>query len=130
MNQRSENQVFEYTYSASRQEEVEAIRKKYLPESAPTTQDKLKELRALDQKVTGIATAWALVCGVLSALILGLGMSLVIVWAQILFGILIGVCGIAGVIVTYPLYHYILKKEREKAAPRILKLTEDLSQEA
>ncbi len=129
MNPRSEKQVFEYTYSASRQEEVEAIRKKYLPDSAPTTQDKLEELRALDKKVTDIATIWALVCGILSTLILGFGMSLVMVFTQIFLGILIGVCGIVGVIVAYPLHQYILKKEREKATPRILKLTEELSDE-
>ena len=38
-----EHDSFEYTYSAERQQEVEAIRKKYLPRE----EDKMEQLRAL-----------------------------------------------------------------------------------
>jgi hypothetical protein len=41
----------------------------------------------------------------------------------------IGVIGIAVLVAAYPLYMYITKKQREKIAPEILKLTEELSQE-
>ena len=41
-------------------------------------------------------------------------------------GILIGVIGMAVLGMAYPLYQRILKKEREKAAPEILRLTEEL----
>ena len=40
------SQNFEYTYSAKQQEEVEAIRKKYLPKE----EDKMETLRKLDRK--------------------------------------------------------------------------------
>ena len=40
---------------------------------------------------------------------------------------LLGVFGIAAVAVAYPVYSRITKKEREKLAPQILKLTEELS---
>ena len=41
-------------------------------------------------------------------------------------GIIIGVIGIALVCVNYPVYIYVLKKEREKIAPEIIKLSDEL----
>ena len=51
------------------------------------------------------------------------------VWMDILFfpGILIGILGIAAIAFAYPLYIHVTKKEREKLAPQVLKLVEELS---
>ncbi len=121
---------FSYSYSASQQDEIRAIRKKYLENAQATVEDKMIELRALDKKVSDVATVWAMVVGVISTLVLGVGMCLVLVWMHLVWGIMVGTVGIAGVIVAYPLYQYILQKERVKVAPRILQLTEELSDEA
>jgi hypothetical protein len=43
-----------------------------------------------------------------------------------LLGVIIGVVGIVLVCVAYPLYNRVLKKEREKIAPEILRLTDEL----
>lgn len=120
-----EQEVFEYTYSASQQSEVQKIREKYLPKEVT----KLDQLRALDAGVTRRATAVSLIHGVLYALVLGLGMSCCMVWAGSLFlpGIVIGCIGIAGVAATYPIYNLIVKQDREKIAPEILRLTEELA---
>ena len=50
------------------------------------------------------------------------------VWGDILFipGIIIGLVGIVGVSLAYPAYTFVLKKEREKIAPEILLLTDEL----
>ena len=45
-----------------------------------------------------------------------------------LIGVLIGIVGMIGVILAYPLYRRIIEKERKKIAPQILKLTDELSQ--
>ena len=121
----AEKEIFEYTYSASQQNEVRKIREKYLPRE--TT--KLDQLRALDAGATKRGTAVSLVHGVLYALILGLGMSCCMVWAGSLFlpGIVIGCIGLAGVAATYPIYNRIVKQDREKIAPEILRLTEELT---
>ncbi len=129
-NHSAESAQFSYSYSASQQDEIRAIRKKYLQNSKPTVEDKMAELRALDKKVTDVATVWAMVVGVLFTLVLGVGMCLALVWMHLVWGIIVGSIGIAGVIVAYPLYQYVLQKERAKAAPRILQLTEELSDEA
>ena len=43
-----------------------------------------------------------------------------------LFGIIIGIVGIVLVSLAYPLYNRIVKKEREKIAPEIIRLTDEL----
>ena len=67
-----ENNSFEYTYSAERQQEIEAIRKKYLPKE----EDKMEQLRRLHSIPTQKAQAASIAIGVLGTLILGTGMSL------------------------------------------------------
>ena len=121
----AEKEIFEYTYSASRQSEVRKIREKYLPREMT----KLDQLRALDAGVTKRGTAVSLMHGVLYSLILGLGMSCCLVWAGRLFvpGIVIGCVGLAGVAATYPIYNRIVKQDRERIAPEILRLTEELA---
>ena len=41
-------------------------------------------------------------------------------------GILIGIIGMAVLGAAYPIYNHVLKKEREKAAPEIMRLTDEL----
>ena len=120
----AEKEIFEYTYSAPQQNEVQKIREKYLPKEVT----KLDQLRALDAGVTKRGTAVSLVHGILYALVLGLGMSCCMVWADKLFlpGVLIGCIGLAGVAATYPIYNRIVKQDRERIAPEILRLTEEL----
>ena len=98
------NKTFSYTYSASQQEEIKKIRDKY---TAPTqTEDKMEQLRRLDKSVTKPGTVVSLIIGVISALILGIGMCCTMVWGGDLFiiGIIIGVFGMIGVICAYPVY--------------------------
>lgn len=120
----TEKEVFEYTYSAPQQREVRKIREKYLPREVT----KLDQLRALDAAVTRRGTAVSLVHGILCVLILGLGMSCCLVWADTWFvpGILIGCAGLAGIAATYPIYSRIVKQDREKIGPEILRLSEEL----
>lgn len=121
----AEREIFEYTYSAPQQSEVQKIREKYLPKEMT----KLDQLRALDAGVTKRGTAVSLVHGIMYSLILGLGMSCCMVWAGDLFlpGIVIGCIGLAGVAATYPIYTHIVKRDREKITPEILRLTEELA---
>lgn len=121
----NKKETFEYTYSARQQEEIEEIRKKYLPQE----ESKMEQLRRLDQSVTKKGTMISIVIGIVGALILGVGMCCTLVWADQWFipGIIVGLIGIAIVAAAYPAYTYITKKEREKLAPQILKLIEELS---
>lgn len=115
---------FHYTYSAPQQEEIRRIRAKY----SPREEDKMETLRRLDQSATQKGTAVSLAVGILSTLILGVGMCCCMVWggAWFLPGLLLGLLGIAGVIAAWPLYQRITAKERQRLAPEILRLTDEL----
>ena len=123
---RNQENTFAYTYSAKRKEEIEAIRKKYLPQE----EDKMDLLRKLDKSVERPGSVAALILGVVGALIMGLGMSCVMVFQGAYFipGILIGIVGIALIVAAYPVYKRITARERERIAPQILALTEELSE--
>ncbi len=123
------NQSFEYTYSAKRQQEIEAIRKKYLPKE----EDKMEQLRKLHYSATQKAQAVSIAVGVIGSLILGTGMSLCMTELGIalgmfalFFGSLIGLVGLVIIALAYPLYNRILHKERTRIAPEILRLTDEL----
>ena len=119
-----DNNKFEYTYSAKRQEEVEAIRKKYMPKE----ESNLEKLRKLDRSAERPGTVLALVLGIFGTLIMGIGMSCCMVWAVNLFipGIIIGVIGMILIGLAYPAYKYVTKKRREKIAPQIIALSEEI----
>ncbi len=119
-----DKETFNYTYSAKQQEEIKNIRKKYIPQE----EDKMELLRRLDNGVTQKATAESLALGIIGTLLLGLGMSLAMVWTGKWFipGIIIGVVGIAVISFAYPLYKRVAQKEREKIAPEIIRLTDEL----
>jgi len=124
-----ENNSFEYTYSAERQQEIEAIRKKYLPKE----EDKMEQLRRLHSIPTGKAQSASIAIGVLGTLILGTGMSLCMTdlgaalgHLAMVIGILVGVLGLVMVALAYPIYNTVLQKERRRIAPEILRLSEEL----
>ncbi|MBE6779017.1 MAG: hypothetical protein E7541_06495 [Ruminococcaceae bacterium] len=129
-----EKETFHYTYSAKEQEEIKAIRKKYVASEQP--EDKMAQLRRLDAAVTQKATIVSLVFGIIGALILGMGMSLAMteightiglsVGVATVMGGLIGVVGIVLVCAAYPIYNRLLIKARQKIAPEIIRLTDEL----
>lgn len=121
----SENQEsFHYTYSAKQQEEIRQIRDKYIPEE----KSKIEQLRRLDESVAKPGTAAALLVGTISMLLFGVGMSWSMVWTEHFFvpGIIVGLLGIMGMFTAYPLYAHITKKQREKLAPEIIRLADEL----
>lgn len=128
----NEKETFTFTYSAREQEEIKNIRKKYVvPE-----EDKMEQLRKLDASVTQKATIAALVPGIIGVLMLGVGMSLAMSDLSemlglyrdmgMVIGIIIGVVGIILLSCAYPVYNREIKKEREKIAPEIIRLTDEL----
>ena len=124
---------FSYTYSASQQTEIKRIREKYAP--PVEAEDKMETLRRLDAKVTSKATTAALTVGIIGTLIMGTGMSLIMTelgnllgsfFLAVIVGLSLGVAGILLVCLAYPGYNRALQKGREKAAPEIFRLTEEL----
>ena len=119
-----QNNSFQYTYSAKEQARIKEIRSKYVPRE----ESKMEQLQRLDASVTQTATARAIAGGVIGALSLGLGMCCCMVGSGAWFvpGIGIGLAGMAVLGAAYPLYNRTLKKERERIAPQIIRLTDEL----
>lgn len=120
----NDKKKFSYTYSAKEQEELIRIRNKYLPEK----DDKMENLRKLDQSVYKKATIYSLISGIVGVLVMGMGMCCTMVWEDKMFipGVIIGLIGIILVSLAYPVYNRILKNERKKIAPEIIRLTDEL----
>ncbi len=127
-----EKDTFNYTYSAKEQEEIKTIRKKYV--TPEVTEDKMAQLRRLDAAVTQKATTASLALGIIGALIMGIGMSLIMTdigkmlgtTLAMVIGVGVGIVGIILASAAYPVYNRTLKKEREKIAPEIIRLSDEL----
>ena len=122
-------EAFSFTYSAAQQAEVERIRKKYVQ----LQQTKMEQLRKLDQSASRKAQAWAITLGTIGALVMGCGMSLVMTELgsrigelAMVIGIVVGIVGMILVALAYPVYNRILSRERQRIAPEILRLSDEL----
>ncbi len=120
---------FNFIYSAAQQQEVEEIRKKYLPQE----EDRMEQLRRLHAIPSQKAQAGSIAVGVIGTLILGTGMSLFMTdlgaalgMFSMVLGIMAGIAGMLLIALAYPVYNRVLKQERRKIAPEILKLTDEL----
>ena len=123
---------FKFTYSAKEQEEIRRIRQKYIVQE----EDRMTRLRKLDEKATSKATMMSLIFGIIGALVMGTGMSLIMTdlagilgmtaVACMIVGVIVGFVGMFLVAMAYPVYKKVLKTEHEKIAPEMLRLSEEL----
>lgn len=117
--------TFSYTYSASANQEVLNIRKKYLPQQ----EDKLEELKRIDRLVQTSGVTEALCAGIGGALIFGLGMCLAmeVIGSMVWLGVILGLTGAAGMMAALPVYRRGFHRAKARYAPRILELTDELT---
>lgn len=109
---------------------VQKIRTQYT-EKEHTQLDELKEL---DSKVKRPANVFAYIFGIISAIVMGSGMSLVMtdigiqlgMTESVVPGIVIGVIGMAIAILNYPIYKSILSSRKKKYAEKIIALSDKL----
>lgn len=103
-------------------------------EYAPKDTSKVVALRKLDAKAKLPATVFTYTLGVIASLILGVGMFLSMkvigsgTTAMFVLGIILGVIGIAGVSVNYPIYKMLLAKGKQKYAFEIMELAKEISE--
>ena len=116
--------TFEYNYSAKRAREVEAIRRKY----EEPAEDKFEQLKALDRKAERRGQILSIAIGIIGTLVLGTGMSMVMVGQVSYFipGIVIGIAGAVAISAAYPVYKKVTKKDRDKVAGQVLALAKQI----
>ena len=108
---------------------AESIAKEY----APKDTSKILALRKLDAKAKRPATVFTYAWGIISSLVLGIGMclSMQVIGngiAGMAIGIVIGIVGLIGCGVNYPLYKKILEISKKKYAYDIVKLAREISE--
>lgn len=132
MNQNNDNKEFIYTYSAKDNAEIERIRQKYRTDEQDSLQQRIYRL---DASVQGRASAVAIAIGVIGSLIMGMGMSAIMTeWGEHLglgvysvpVGIAVGLMGMAIAALAYPAYRAVYKHRKNKIAPLILRLADQL----
>ena len=127
-NMDNKNETFTYTYTAKKQydvEEVKKIREKYIDRE----ENKMETLRRLDRNVEKSGTIISLIVGILSSLLLGTGMACIIEWTDYFaIGLAVGIVGIIGALLAFPIYKIVTKRQREKIMPQIMQLSDELMQ--
>jgi len=107
---------------------AESIAKDY----APKESSKLVALKKLDNKAKLPSTIFTYTCGIISTLVFGTGMCLAMqvigggVGGMIL-GIIVGIVGLIGCCVNYPIYKKMLEKGKSKYAYEIVKLAKEIA---
>lgn len=102
-------------------------------EYAPKDTSKVVALRKLDKKAKMPATVFTYTLGIVSALVLGIGMCLGMKvigsgsTASFVSGIIIGIIGMIGMGVNLPLYRKLLEKGKQKYAFEIIQLAKEIS---
>ena len=95
---------------------------------------KVIALKKLDRKVKSTANIFAYTNGVIMSLVLGIGMclSMDVIGNGNFFilGIVIGILGIIGVSINYPLYKKILTKSKDKYSYDVIKLANEIVEES
>ena len=88
----------------------------------------MDRLRYLNAKVYNSATCIALIIGIVGCLIFGLGMAMVLEWNLLFWGIAVSVLGGIPMIGAYPLYQWILNRNKRKYGEEILQLCDEVIQ--
>lgn len=109
---------------------AEAIANEYAPKKA----SKVVALKKLDRKAKSPANIFAFSFGVMMSLVLGTGMCLSMKvigdgsTAMMIVGIIVGIVGILGVSINYPIYRKLLESGKKKYAFEIMELAKEISE--
>lgn len=131
---RTENKMMDRKVETMNTDKIfaESIAKEY----AQKNTSKIIALKKLDWKAKSTATLFTYSFGVIMALVLGIGMclSMKVIGngsnAMMTAGIVIGVIGIIGVSINYPIYKKLLDSGKKKYAFEIIELAKEISEAA
>ncbi len=104
-------------------------------EYAPKDTSKVVALRKLDAKAKLPATVFTYTLGIVAALVFGVGMCLAMgqigsgTTGSLVLGVIIGVIGMVGMGVNYPIYQKLLANGKQKYAYEIMELAKEISEQ-
>ena len=109
---------------------AESIAREY----APKDNSKIIALKKLDNRAKLPATILTYSWGIVSALVFGTGMCLTMQvigsgMAGLVLGVVVGIIGLVGCGVNYPIYKKMLEKGKSKYAYEIVQLAREIADE-
>ena len=103
-------------------------------EYAPKDTSKVVALRKLDARAKLPATIFTYTFGIIAARVTGVGMcfSMNVIGSgtttMFVFGVIVGIVGLAGMGINYPIYKKMLAKGKQKYAYEIIELAKEISE--
>ena len=103
-------------------------------EYAPKDTSKVVALRKLDARAKLPATIFTYTFGIIAALVTGVGMcfSMNVIGSgtttMFVLGVIVGIVGLAGMGINYPIYKKMLAKGKQKYAYEIIELAKEISE--
>lgn len=103
-------------------------------EYAPKDTSKVVALRKLDARAKLPATIFTYTFGIIAALVTGVGMcfSMNVIGSgtttMFVLGVIVGIVGLAGMDINYPIYKKMLAKGKQKYAYEIIELAKEISE--
>ena len=106
---------------------AESIAKDY----APKDSSKIVALKKLDNRAKLPAIIFTYSCGIIYALVFvtGMCMAMNVIGNSMALGIIIGIIGMIGCAVNYPVYKKMLAKGKAKYAYEIVELAREISEQ-
>ena len=104
-------------------------------EYAPKDTSKVVALRKLDAKAKLPANIFTYTFGIVAALVTGVGMCLSMkvigsgTTAMFVLGVMIGIIGLLGIGINYPVYRKLLANGKQKYAFEIMELAREISEQ-
>lgn len=121
---------FVYKYSAPTKEErreIEDIKRRYGTQE--NTNDKLARIRKLDARVKNAPMALSITLGVVGVLVFGLGLTMILEWQILVWGIVVMALGCIPMAFAYKAYSLLFDRNKKKYGEEILKLSDELLNE-
>ena len=121
---------FKFSYSAPTEmerKEIEQIKRQY--EKPDEKVLKMQRLRKLDNIVKNVPQIIALIFGIVGILIFGVGLTLILEWQEVVWGIILCLIGTIPMSLAYFMYKKSDKKLREKYSNEIIEISNELLNE-
>lgn len=111
-----------YQVTERDQKRAESIRRQYIPRE----ENKMEQLQKLDNKVKLPGKIAGGILGIIGALVMGAGMSLVMVWGNMIMGLALSIPGLVVFLLAFLVHYLITSSRKKKYANEIMRLSDDV----
>lgn len=111
-----------YTPNEKDRKRAEQIRRQYITRE----ENKAEQLEEIDKKVKTPGRVVGTIIGIIGALVMGAGMSMIMVGGEMVNGLILSIPGMIAALAAYPVYELITNSRKSKYADQIIRLSNEL----